>query len=726
VVGKKGQNHGLLRPSYLVQNRLRSSGVAELVSLQIGQHLSIYFTQFLLHCVPLEHKRSKTMGNQGSSRNGGGGGPSGSGPQIDEPLEAYLREKQRNDHLNNLGLKRRTSLRKSISKKLKRHKKQTNLNDQTSATTATEAIEVVDNGGTNNSKKQQKSHCDVHEEPFRRPSYSGQSGSQSNIPSKLSGPTTSKTKGMDNLRKSFRVSLRRKKDKDSSGSDFVKDRTGGSSKSKLWQQDEIAVRAGTCSFDVKYLGNMEVYESRGMTVCEEALKKLKSSKKKSVRAILYINGDGLRVVDYETKGLLLDQTIEKVSFCAPDHNYERGFSYICRDGTTRRWMCHGFMAVKETGDRLSHAVGCAFAICLEKKQKRDQDCAVTMNFDNSSSSFTRIGSFRQATITERLADPQGIKPSAEPVPKPTVTSSEETNPFAIARPHATELMLQRQTSFRDFGRLQSRTSPFKRQLSLRMSELPSSLERKSNDAAELGSTNQIVVQNSDPFGELCEQFKNQAFFSPSNSVNSSLYAKAELTTVPEIEDDPASLPPPLMASPIQPTKPTAIIEEAEEERANEVEQLDILDDIVEEQETTEEMMDTNKESTDIQTKSIQNLDIDNDFNLTSSDKSSMNPDDSLEFSMKLPNVDTESNPWDLVPDQPAINLQQTTQQKSTLEIISTKPNECLWPLTMKNNTDFSTKNLDNSGQNLMDDPFDADWVSLALNQSNTVKQQQPL
>ena len=60
------------------------------------------------------------------------------------------------------------------------------------------------------------------------------------------------------------------------------------------------------------------------------------------------SGDGLRVVDFETKGLLVDQTIEKVSFCAPDHNYDRGFSYICRDGTTRRWMCHGFMAIKET------------------------------------------------------------------------------------------------------------------------------------------------------------------------------------------------------------------------------------------------------------------------------------------------------------------------------------------------------------------------------------------
>ena len=85
---------------------------------------------------------------------------------------------------------------------------------------------------------------------------------------------------------------------------------------------------------------------------------------------------------------------------------------------------------------------------------------------------------------------QGVKPS-EPPPKPVggATSPNDSNPFAIARPHATDLMLQRQTSFREFSRLQSRTSPFKRQLSLRMSELPSSLERKNNDAAELGSSN---------------------------------------------------------------------------------------------------------------------------------------------------------------------------------------------------------------------------------------------
>merc|ERR1712008_590362 len=119
-------------------------------------------------------------------------------------------------------------------------------------------------------------------------------------------------------------------------------------------------------------------------------------------------------------------------------------------------------------------------------------------------------------------------------------------------------------------------------------------------------------------------------------------------------------------------------------------------------------MDTNKETVDVQHQTNQASAtqnhltwVDNDFNLTSSDKSSMPEVDSLEFSMKLPNFDAESNPWDLVPDQPAINLQQTTptttqtnqqQQKSSLEIILTKTNShesttnCLWPLTMKNNS----------------------------------------
>ena len=57
----------------------------------------------------------------------------------------------------------------------------------------------------------------------------------------------------------------------------------------------------------------------------------------------------------------MDQTIEKVSFCAPDRNLDKAFSYICRDGTTRRWICHCFLALKDsvsTAEAQSHLTLC--------------------------------------------------------------------------------------------------------------------------------------------------------------------------------------------------------------------------------------------------------------------------------------------------------------------------------------------------------------------------------
>ncbi|XP_022238688.1 protein numb-like [Limulus polyphemus] len=264
---------------------------------------------------------------------------------------------------------------------------------------------------------------------------------------------------MNRLRRSLRESLRRKKDN-----------IPECSKPHQWQTDEAAVRANTCNFYVKYLGCVEVFESRGMQVCEEALKVLRNSRRRPVRGILYVTGDGLRVVDGETKGLIVDQTIEKVSFCAPDRNHEKGFSYICRDGTTRRWMCHGFLTLKDTGERLSHAVGCAFSVCLEKKQKRDKDASV-VTIDTENSTFTRKGSFRHTTLTERKQDPQECI-VAEPPPVKQVH-----NPYAVERPHATPSMLERQGSFRVFSTL-NQSSPFKRQLSLRVNELPSTLDRQ--------------------------------------------------------------------------------------------------------------------------------------------------------------------------------------------------------------------------------------------------------
>ncbi|XP_078592406.1 protein numb homolog isoform X4 [Branchiostoma floridae x Branchiostoma japonicum] len=319
------------------------------------------------------------------------------------------------------------------------------------------------------------------------------------------------------------------------------------SKPHQWESDEKAVRSGTCNFHVKYLGCIEVYESRGMPVCEEALHKLKNDSKgvrgffrrgksgrKKTRAVLWVTADALRVVDEDSKGLIVDQTIEKVSFCAPDRTYERGFSYICRDGTTRRWMCHGFMAIKDSGERLSHAVGCAFAACLERKQKREKDCGVTVTWNADKTSFTRQGSFRQTTMTERMdqeeLDAEAQGDAASPG-TPAKASAVQTAAIPRQQAPLSTVALQRQGSFRFFPKLSSKSSPFKRQLSLRLNELPSNLQRKEQPdvapAAPPPPPNEVAQPppTEDSISAMCKMIQSDLFtlsstddpFTPSSS-----------------------------------------------------------------------------------------------------------------------------------------------------------------------------------------------------------------
>ncbi|XP_010896969.3 numb-like protein isoform X2 [Esox lucius] len=338
-----------------------------------------------------------------------------------------------------------------------------------------------------------------------------------------------------------------------------------------WQADEEAVRRGKCNFPVRYLGLVEVEESRGMHVCEEAVKKLKVSGKKTVKAVLWVSADGLRVVDDKTKDLIVDQTIEKVSFCAPDRNYDKAFSYICRDGTTRRWICHCFMALKDSGERLSHAVGCAFAACLERKQRREKECGVTASFDASRTSFVREGSFRVTSssqeageredIVKQLQDkkqeppcgipslPPGTASPPEGAASPVGQGVEPGGPHAIPRRHAPIEQLVRQGSFRGFPALSGKNSPFKRQLSLRLNDLPSTLQRKT---ADFQSKNQVPEMDLSVCGEadssinaLCSQI-NQSFTKPSEE----LFCDPPANGLPTCTMPPAIPPPP---APLQAT-----------------------------------------------------------------------------------------------------------------------------------------------------------------------------
>lgn len=62
-------------------------------------------------------------GQQGLAASSGAAGGTATAAFTLEPLEAFSKEKQRDDHLKNLGFKRSKSIRKSIAKRLKRKKK---------------------------------------------------------------------------------------------------------------------------------------------------------------------------------------------------------------------------------------------------------------------------------------------------------------------------------------------------------------------------------------------------------------------------------------------------------------------------------------------------------------------------------------------------------------------------------------------------------------------------
>ena len=279
----------------------------------------------------------------------------------------------------------------------------------------------------------------------------------------------------------FRFSLRKNKKKEKkevlSSDEKKKEKKKKKKGSGKFDHDEERVRSNHCEYKVNYLGSLEVQESRGMEVCEAAIKTLLSAKEKPIKGKLHVTGDGLRVVD-KKGGMLVDQVIEKVSFCAPDRNHHHGFAYISRDGTSRRWLCHGFMARRDSGERLSHAVGVAFAVCLENKQTRERE-GVTASYNEEEGTFTRFGSFRQGTITERLQNPQEFKESVE---KSEVGAVD--NPFAIARPRPGDA----RASMRGLGDIRG-ASPFKRGAadysSLRVNELPSNISRKEKSRVSL-------------------------------------------------------------------------------------------------------------------------------------------------------------------------------------------------------------------------------------------------
>ncbi|NP_001233065.1 protein numb homolog isoform X1 [Acyrthosiphon pisum] len=142
-----------------------------------------------------------------------------------------------------------------------------------------------------------------------------------------------------------------------------------------WPQDEIGILDGNCSFNVGYLGCVEVSEPTNSKICRESFAKLYQEYKTGIShpnsAILWITGYELRIVEKKSKNLILAQTIENVIFCASTADNTDQLFYTSRDSRNNRWLCYLIIVTDFSSDRLCRAVGFAFKVCLRRKTIRE-------------------------------------------------------------------------------------------------------------------------------------------------------------------------------------------------------------------------------------------------------------------------------------------------------------------------------------------------------------------
>lgn len=77
-------------------------------------------------------------------------------------------------------------------------------------------------------------------------------------------------------------------------------------------------------------------------------------------------------------------------------------------------------------------MGCAFAACLERKQRREKECGVTASFDASRTSFVREGSFRGSSTCSQQGSSSSERDEKAPDKKKGGGNSRLSVPFSFS------------------------------------------------------------------------------------------------------------------------------------------------------------------------------------------------------------------------------------------------------------------------------------------------------
>ena len=143
--------------------------------------------------------------------------------------------------------------------------------------------------------------------------------------------------------------------------------------SKRWIHDDSLLVGGHVAYLVKFLGNVEVEQPKGLEIVREAIKKLefqehlrRSEGEKIKRIELTISIDGVAIREPKTKQNIYQFPLHRISYCADDKSDRKYLSFITKvQEDSDRHECFVFVSDK-LSEEITLTIGQAFELAYRK------------------------------------------------------------------------------------------------------------------------------------------------------------------------------------------------------------------------------------------------------------------------------------------------------------------------------------------------------------------------
>merc|ERR1711874_415928 len=175
---------------------------------------------------------------------------------------------------------------------------------------------------------------------------------------------------------------------------------------KNWIHSPDTLLNGHVVYLVKFLGDIEVDQPKGIEVVKQGVQKLKfnqqlkkaesgSSNTKMPKAELTISVNGVTIIEPKTKNVLHQYPLHRISYCADDKAEKRFFSFIAKEADSEKHTCFVFVSDK-LAEEITLTIGQAFDLAYKrflsgKTQESDKEKIARLEREN-------------AELTQRLKD----------------------------------------------------------------------------------------------------------------------------------------------------------------------------------------------------------------------------------------------------------------------------------------------------------------------------------